>query len=480
MATDWEYNAACNGGGDEDNGEQEDYYDYYSGCNCALTNNHNNQAPTMHYSMMMVKSNEVVTAGPKYFPVDMYDDSDDETTESGDDQNDNKTDEINSTCKCTEPDKQSTTTFISKNKKAIGVIANKNKNTVQIADALRTDTNDNNTHTRLLRPRPHWRRRVQFKTNDEAVRDAAAGDSIHEKEWHGITRTNEMTNDDNTTTLHHHDHHTQPLCTEHYNDTTTCQCKHVLRTARTATHTLSRASQHHTTVHTGRLSTDSTYLSSLISCSVARPPRHSTMTGGYYSACESVRHNLVASENSGTRASRLIVNGGHASDAVGVSQRRLNGLLPYPQDASQTQLRCRGQPQPQRCEDPCNASKESLVIAPGNECQGEGSGEWVGLPPRQGPYPNSPLCVFRRIRKQVCIQHTLSHHSVRRLDGRGGTTKTPPPPPRTLVNSGVGCLVSRRQSGTPLAARLVLVVIRPPAPLVLTTRRKTEKLAKRR
>ena len=69
MATGWEYNAAWNGGGDEDNGEQDEYYDYYNGYNYALTNNHNYQAPAMHYSMMMVKSNDVVTIGPKYFPV---------------------------------------------------------------------------------------------------------------------------------------------------------------------------------------------------------------------------------------------------------------------------------------------------------------------------------------------------------------------------------------------------------------------------
>ena len=30
MATDWEYIAAWNGGGDEDNGEQDEYYDYYN------------------------------------------------------------------------------------------------------------------------------------------------------------------------------------------------------------------------------------------------------------------------------------------------------------------------------------------------------------------------------------------------------------------------------------------------------------------
>ena len=53
----------------------------------------------------------------------------------------------------------------------------------------------------------------------------------------------------------------------------------------------------------------------------------------------------------------------------------------------------------------------------------------------------------------------------------GGTAKTPP---RTLVNSGVGCLVSRRQSGDLLAASLVLV-IRPPVPLIFTIQRVTEK-----
>ena len=71
----------------------------------------------MHYSMMMVKNNGVATTGPKYFPMEMCDDNDDEVIESGDDPNDNKVGESNLTCKCTKPIKRGTITSKSKTKK---------------------------------------------------------------------------------------------------------------------------------------------------------------------------------------------------------------------------------------------------------------------------------------------------------------------------------------------------------------------------
>ena len=61
MATAWDYNAAWYGSGEENNGEYNDNYNYEHGHNYAFINNYNHQQPTTHYSMLMVKKEEVIT-----------------------------------------------------------------------------------------------------------------------------------------------------------------------------------------------------------------------------------------------------------------------------------------------------------------------------------------------------------------------------------------------------------------------------------
>ena len=410
----------------------------------------------MHYSMMLTKSKKAITTGPKHFPTEMCDSEGDETEEEEEDRNKESGEEPNSAYRRTMIKGRAKT----KNTKAIGAAANQNKNTTSLdrntvagnqdnmsiqtrprphdhdnhddkPQQTRPQLHDHDNHigrTQQTRPKPPWRRRVKFQTNEKVVTNAAAIDSTHDEDWTGVEQVNtttdvhiqhDMTRHDNTiATPPHHHRHAHALCNQRYNDSRpSChdgRFKHVLQTPRTTTHTLSRASQHHTIAHQCRLPTAQVEVPSL-------SPRGRSPTPGAIASSETAEdkhlsrrllqqtrvcpERLVASEYQGTRASRLIVNGGHASDE---------------HSAVTGSMRCRGQPQPQRCEDPCSAGKESLVVAPGSECQGESSGGWVGVPPFQDSHPNSPLCGSRRIREQGCLQHILSHHFVRGLDGRGG------------------------------------------------------------
>ena len=75
----------------------------------------------------------------------------------------------------------------------------------------------------------------------------------------------------------------------------------------------------------------------------------------------------------------------------------------------------RGHAQAQRCGDPrCRANPRAPVVAASRVCQGEGSAEWVGIPPGQGPHPISQRHGFRRGRETRCLQSTeLCHPTCR-------------------------------------------------------------------
>ena len=101
LASESECNAAWHGGGEEDNGEYDNYYNYDFAYNYALTNNHNDQQLAMHYSMVLTKSKTAITIGAKYFTADMYDGDEDEIEAEEENHNKESGEEPNSARNCT-------------------------------------------------------------------------------------------------------------------------------------------------------------------------------------------------------------------------------------------------------------------------------------------------------------------------------------------------------------------------------------------
>ena len=184
----------------------------------------------------------------------------------------------------------------------------------------------------------------------------------------------------------------------------------------------------------------------------------------------------MASEYNGTACAGLIVNQGTPRD-VGVSRRRLNGLLSYPQ--SQAQLRYRDMPQSQGCREGVSAGHASLAVPPadaedrvmqflspsGSRRQAVFSGWRPGMK-LEGRTPEkvsqrelpSPSNGFRREMFENSIPRKID--SPQAAGFEGGTAKTPP---RSLVDFGL----EASRSAAPPTPHACAPVIRPLHPSAL-------------
>ena len=132
---------------------------------------------------------------------------------------------------------------------------------------------------------------------------------------------------------------------------------------------------------------------------------------------------LVASEYNDTSPSAWPWD----SSGLGVSRRRLNWLLPYPDPQAQLS-RCRGQPQLQGCEEDCSANSTSLVVPATHADRLPGGSLGGDAPLRRSPETEkvsqeeqpSACDGYRTDWKTRCHQQTCFHSSARGPGGRGG------------------------------------------------------------
>ena len=314
---------------------------------------------------MMVKNDKLTTTGPKYFPMEMCGSDGDET-----DDNEEEPNPI-----CTLIKSQIIAKSSVETKKIVGVTVDNYKDMTPYNEMVQADqhnvddedinaqqpqtyTTHNNTtrqditttlhndhnYTRTLctqhyscsHPSCHNSRRIMAKQDDTNCQNQTLQPQQTPRQTNNIINSQASQNHNHDMTQHYI--RKAPSPTMPHTTTIITLNRHVLQTPRTTTHKLSGASQHHTIALTCRLGIDFIDFSSLsprgrsptpgaIACLEIPEDKH--LSKGSLQQTRVCPERLVASEYTGTRASRLIVNGegtrvtsivpSHAQCDVGVS-----------------------------------------------------------------------------------------------------------------------------------------------------------------